>query len=266
MIENISAGGFLPGHSYLHKLDPRTKFLVSLVLVLLVFNTHSRVLYLIFALIMIGVVSLSRLNLTFIGRGLRPFWLIILLTVALQILLIPGQPILMLKFLSISREGLYSGLRMGYNLTMAILITSLFMLTTSPVALADGLERLFAPLKWLKVPVGEIALMITIALRFIPTLLEEAEKIMKAQSSRGARFDSGNFLKRAVNYVSLLVPLIVSSLRRADELAIAMDARAFMAGARRTRMHPLKFTQQDYITLGLTFILIMAFVLIKRFL
>lgn len=263
MLAYINLSRYLPGYSYLHKLDPRTKFFSTILLVFLIFNIRSPYGYLLLGIFTAIMISLARINLYTIYQGLKPFFIIIGLTVLLQIFLITGQPLVNLKIVTISREGVMYGLALGFKLILALIVTTLLTLTTEPLALTDGLEKAFHPLKKLKVPVSELALMITITVRFIPTLLEEAQMIMKAQAARGVEFASGSLPKRAKNIAGILVPLIVGSFRRADELATAMESRGFQTGAPRTRMNPLKFTRLD-LTAGVAMVLlIVAFYLTK---
>lgn len=259
MFENIVTGQFLPGNSLVHKLDPRTKLISAFIIVFLIFSAHSPGKQLAMGVIVGAVVLLAGVRPVMVLSGMKTFWLVILVTVLVQILFTPGTTLVSAWFLHISREGIYNGLAFGYRLILAVIITNLLMQTTSPVAMADGMEKLFHPLRRLKVPVSELALMVTITLRFIPTLLEEAQKIMKAQAARGAEYDTGNIFRRSKNMVTLLVPLIVSASRRADELAVAMESRGYTAGIRRTRMYPLKLGVRDYMAFGLLGILIVGF-------
>ena len=246
MLKDITIGQYVPGNSAIHRLDPRVKLVISLAFIILVFFIKSYVGYLIAALFLAGAVLLSRLSFRYLIRGIKPLLFIIVLTFVLNLFLSPGETVWfqwwILKF---TQEGLIQATYLAVRLIMLVLATSLLTLTTSPMALTDGLERLMSPLARIGFPAHELAMMMTIALRFIPTLLEETDKIMKAQMARGADFESGNLLARAKSLVPLLVPLFVSAFRRADELARAMEARCYRGGAGRTRMKVMRMGALD---------------------
>ena len=195
---------------------------------------------------------LSQVPPRFVLRGLRPLVIIILFTLALNVFLTPGEVLWKWAFLTVTKEGLIKGAMMGARLILLIIGTSLLTLTTSPISLTDGIESLLGPGRRIGIPAHELAMMMTIALRFIPTLLEETEKIMKAQMARGADFESGNLLRRARSLIPLLVPLFVSAFRRADELATAMEARCYRGGEGRTKLRQLRYRSNDYLALGVS--------------
>lgn len=239
-------GRSIPGHSILHKLDARVKFLSTLFLMVATLSIRDPRLMLFFLIWTLGLMAASRIRPGLILRSVRPIIVIILFAVVLHLLTAEGQVLLQAGPLRITLEGLYSGLMTALRLTLMMINTSLLLtLTTPPLAVADALESLLGPLRLVRFPVDDFAMMMSIALRFVPTLMDEAVKIMKAQSSRGANYDTGGLLKRAGGLVSILVPLFVSSFRRADELAIAMDARCYRGGARRTRLYAARLTAVD---------------------
>ena len=246
MLENITLGQYIPGNSPLHRMDPRAKILLTVLLITAVFLAGSFISYGILFLFVAGAAYLSKVNLKFIVKGVKPIFYIILLTFFINLFFNGGQTVLIKwGFLTITKEGLLSATFMALRLILLVFSTQLLTLTTSPIALTDGLERLLKPLAKIGFPAHELAMMMSIALRFIPTLMEETDKIMKAQMARGADFESGNLLNRAKAMLPLLVPLFVSAFRRADELALAMEARCYRGGDNRTRMKVLKFTQVD---------------------
>ncbi|MGF7186113.1 energy-coupling factor transport system permease protein [Desulfitispora alkaliphila] len=250
MIKDITLGQYLPGNSSIHLLDPRVKILAVGGLMVTVFLTTTAIGFTAWLILLGAIVALTKIPIKYIWRGVRPIFIIIGLTVFIHIFFTPGDTIAQWGILTITQEGLERGVTMGLRIFSLIVITSVLTLTTSPVALTDGLEYLLAPLKKMGVPVHEIAMMMTIALRFIPTLLEEADKIMKAQMARGMDFATGPILKRIKNIVPLLVPLFVSAFRRADDLATAMEARCYRGGQGRTRMKELKMSRSDYVALS----------------
>ncbi len=258
MFKNITIGQYIPGTSFIHRLDPRTKIIAAFLLIILLFMLRSFIGYGFAALFIFGIIYLSRLPIIFVLRGIRPLLIIILLTLSLHIFMTEGTEILRVWFISITIEGLSRGVMMGLRLVLLVMGTSLLTLTTSPILLTDGIESLLKPLKRIGVPAHELAMMMTIALRFIPTLLEETEKIMKAQMARGADFESGNVFQRAKNLVPLLVPLFISAFRRADDLAIAMEARGYRGGEGRTKFRELKFAMHDVYSI----VFVIGFVLI----
>jgi energy-coupling factor transport system permease protein len=226
MFKGITLGQYIPGQSILHRLDPRAKFIALILFIVTVFMLRTFPGYLVLGLVLLALLMSSGLPLPYFFRGLRPVLYIMLFTVIVHFFMTKGGDVwLRLGPLTVESEGVYLGLFMVLRIIFLVVSTSLLTLTTSPIALTDGLEYLMRPLSRIGIPAHEIAMMMTIALRFIPTLMEEAEKIMKAQMARGADFESGNVFRRAKSLVPLLVPLFVSAFRRADDLAIAMEAR-----------------------------------------
>ncbi|MDD2430772.1 MAG: energy-coupling factor transporter transmembrane component T [Firmicutes bacterium] len=259
MAFDITLGQYLPGDSFIHRLDPRTKLIIAVALIVVLFLVDTFVGYFWIALFLFLAIVNGNIPIKSVVKSLKPLTFIIVLTVILNILFTDGNTLFQLGFIRITDQGLYKGLMLGFRLILLILSTTIMTLTTSPLAITDALENLLGPLKKLKFPVHELSMMLTIALRFIPTLLEETDKIMKAQMARGADFESGNLLKRAQNMVPLLVPLFVSAFRRADDLAIAMESRCYRGGEGRTRLKELVYEKVDYVTL-LVVILALALV------
>lgn len=256
--KNLTIGQHIPGNSLIHRLDPRTKILGTAFLIVLLFMVDGFIGYGLAALAIAAVIHASELPWRYVLRGLRPLLVILLLTVGLNLFLTEGEVIFRLWVLTVTKEGLFRGLMMGTRLVLLIVGTSLLTLTTSPIQLTDGIETLLKPGRKIGIPAHELAMMMTIALRFIPTLLEETEKIMKAQMARGADFQSGNLMQRAKNLIPLLVPLFVNAFRRADDLAIAMEARGYRGGEGRTKFKELRFQAID----GAALVLIITFTFI----
>lgn len=248
MLKDITIGQYLPGESFIHKLDPRTKILVSLLFIVCLFIVNKFIGYTVIVGFLLAIILIAKIPFRFIVNGLKPVFLLVIFTAVLNIFMIKGTPETLLYkigFLSIYIEGLKTAAFMAIRLILLIMGTSLLTLTTSPIELTDGIERLLRPIG--KEIAHELAMMMTIALRFIPTLIDETDKIMKAQKARGADFESGGIIQKAKSLVPLLVPLFISSFRRADELAMAMEARGYRGGVGRTRMKVLKFTYRDTI-------------------
>ena len=253
-MREITIGQYIPGNSIVHRLDPRTKIIITLAYMILLFLLNNFYGYIFpIGFIMLAVI-LSGIPVRYILKGLKPLVFIITLTFILNSFMIKGRVIYKLGPLEITYEGLSQGAFMAIRLVLLIIVHS-FNTNTSPIALTDGIERLLSPFKKVGVPAHELAMMMTIALRFIPTLLEETDKIMKAQMARGADFESGNLINRAKNLVPLLVPLFISAFRRADDLAMAMEARCYRGGENRTRMKELKMGVLD----GMTFVVFIVF-------
>ncbi len=251
MMKNITMGQFYPVDSLVHRLDPRMKIILAVVLIVAVFMVQGFVGYaLVLAFVYLSA-RLSNVPFRMLLGGLKPLRFILILTFLLNLFFNNGQTVLFhWQFITLTAEGLATAVHYSLRLTFLVLGTSLLTLTTSPVALADGIELLFGPLKRIHFPAHELAMMMTIALRFIPTLMEETDKIMKAQMARGADFESGNLIARAKAMIPLLVPLFVSAFRRAGDLAMAMEARCYHGGENRTRLRVLKTTRNDYLALG----------------
>ncbi len=249
MFRNVTIGQYIPGNSIIHRLDPRTKILVTTLLIVVLFMVNGFVGYGLVAVGIAAVIWASEIPWRYVIRGLRPLLVILILTVSLHLFMTEGRVILQIWFLKVTWEGLVRGVMMGSRLILLIVGTSLLTLTTSPIQLTDGIESLLTPGKKIGIPAHELAMMMTIALRFIPTLLEETEKIMKAQMARGADFQSGGIMQRAKSLVPLLVPLFVNAFRRADDLAIAMEARGYRGGEGRTKFRELKLQRVDAVAL-----------------
>ena len=245
MLKDITIGQYFPGNTIVHRLDPRVKIIIISLFIASLFFINSFYPY-IFIVIFIGVViKIAKLPLKFILKGLKPLYFIILITLLINIFMTKGEVLFNIGPLTVTKEGLSMAIFMALRLIFLITGTSLLTLTTSPIALTDGIEKLLSPFKVVGLPAHELAMMMTIALRFIPTLLEETDKIMKAQMARGADFESGNIINRAKNLVPLLVPLFINAFRRADELATAMEARCYRGGENRTRLNELKLKNYD---------------------
>ncbi len=241
MLGDISLGQYFPGTSVIHRLDPRVKLLLTLVYIVAIFLVRGFFGYLALFAFLLLVTLLSRIRPMLLLKSVKPILFIVLFTFVLNLFFVRGDTLLFSWWIfRLTKESLLYAVFMSLRLVFLILGTSLLTFTTSPIALTDALERVMKPLKYLHFPVHEMSMMMTIALRFIPTLLEETDKIMKAQSARGADFDTGSLLQRAKSMVPLLVPLFVSAFRRADDLAVAMEARCYHGGAGRTRMKILK--------------------------
>ena len=245
MIGNITLGQYFPGQSFLHLLDPRTKILATLLFISGIFLAENYLSYGLIATFVLLTIVVSEIPAKLIVRSLKPLWIIIIFTLGIHIFTTPGEVIYGYSFMTITWEGLRQGILMTTRLVFLIVMSSLLTFTTSPIVLTDGIERLLNPFRRFGLPAHELAMMMTIALRFIPTLLEETDRIMKAQMARGAEFSSGNLFKRAKSMVPLLVPLFISAFRRADELATAMEARCYRGGESRTRMKELRFSSRD---------------------
>jgi energy-coupling factor transport system permease protein len=247
-LQDITLGQFMPGGSFLHLLDPRTKFLSLILLMLAAFLIHSYwALALLWSCFFLAL-TLSGLPWAYVFRGVRAFLWLFLFTAVVHFFFTPGPslPFFPLGFIDITWPGVAKGLFVAAQLFLAILFSSLMTLTTSPLQLAYGLEKLLGPLKRFRVPVGDFSLMTMLAIKFIPVLLGETQRIIKAQSARGVDFESGNFFRRARNLLPILTPLFHSVFKRADDLAIALLARGYVSGAKRTYLHEPKMKGKDY--------------------
>ena len=245
MLTDITLGQYYPGDSFLHRMDPRAKILCTMIFIVAIFLANNLWSYLLVAGFTFLAIAMSGVPSSLIWKAIKPLWIILVFTMGIHVLTTPGNELFTWKFIHISEEGIRNGLIMTLRLVFLIAFSSLLTYTTSPIVLTDGIEALLMPFKRFGVPAHELAMMMTIALRFIPTLLEETDRIMKAQSSRGADFVNGNLWQRAKNMVPLLVPLFISAFRRADELATAMEARCYRGGEGRTKMHQLAYTWRD---------------------
>ncbi|MGM0549191.1 MAG: energy-coupling factor transporter transmembrane component T family protein [Bacillota bacterium] len=259
MLKDITIGQYIARDSIIHALDARIKIIITTILIIALFTIDSFSGFGIFAAFVFLVVLLSKISVKKVLKGLKPILILVLFTLFIHIFLTKGGEVLWSwKFISIEAEGVYTGFFMVSRIFILILFTSLLTLTTSPLQLTDGIEYILSPLKRFGVPASELSMMMTIALRFIPTLLEEADKIMKAQQARGADFESGNLIQRAKSLIPLLVPLFISAFRRADDLALAMESRCYRGGEGRTRLHQLEFRYYDFVALIIIIILAVA--------
>ena len=263
MLRDITIGQYYQTDSVIHRLDPRVKLIATIIFIISLFCVNNVWGYLIAALFLASSIKLSNVPFKFMVRGMRAILFLLLLTVAFNLFLTPGEPLIQIWKLSISKEGLVLAVTMAIRLSFLIIGSSVMTLTTTPNNLTDGMESLMKPLNKLKVPVHEIAMMMSIALRFIPILLEETDKIMKAQIARGADFESGNVIKKAKAMVPLLVPLFISAFRRANDLAMAMEARCYHGGEGRTKMKPLKYTRRDYTAYGVALCFLAAILAVR---
>ena len=266
MLKDITLGQYFPGTTVAHKLDPRTKILLVTLYIVALFCAKGIVTYGILALCLAACVKISKVGLKALVKGLKPVLFIIVFTGILNLFFTPGDHyVFELGFIHISNVGLHNAIFMVVRIMLLIMGTFLMTYTTSPISLTDGLERLLGGLKKLHVPVHELAMMMSIALRFIPTLIEETDKIMSAQRARGADFDSGNLIQKAKAMIPILVPLFISAFRRADELATAMECRCYHGGEGRTKLHVLKYESRDYIALVLGVLVLAAVIVLRRF-
>ncbi|MCL2226069.1 MAG: energy-coupling factor transporter transmembrane protein EcfT [Oscillospiraceae bacterium] len=264
MLKDITLGQFFPGNTVVHRLDPRMKLVLTLIYITALFLAQGLFGYALMLGVLITCLALSRISPKTVLRGLRPVLFIILVTVILNVFFITGETILFeYRFIVITQEGLLTAAFMASRLLMLIVGTFLLTYTTSPIALTDGLEQMLSPLKKIRLPIHELAMMMSIALRFIPTLIEETDKIMSAQKARGADFDSGGLIKRAKAILPLIIPLFISAFRRADELATAMESRCYHGGEGRTRMKVLKSAPRDYMALLFGAVVIATVVLLR---
>ena len=263
MIRDITLGQYYPGSSYIHRLDPRVKIMATLFYIVALFVVDD---FIGFCIAFIGLavtIAISKVPLKFILRGLKPVFLIIAFTFLINMFMVRGEVLVSFWFLSITREGLRTAVFMAVRLVLLIIGSSLLTLTTKPISLTDGIEALLSPFKRFGLPAHELAMMMTIALRFIPTLLEETDKIMKAQQARGADFESGNLLRRAKALVPILVPLFISAFRIAQDLAMAMEARCYGGNIQRTRMNGMKLEKRD-LAASLVFAAFIAVIVLER--
>lgn len=249
--------------SFLHRLDPRTKLFGTFIFISSIFISDSPIGYLLVIAFLMLSISLSKVPVKFMLRGMKSIALLLMITVIFNLFLIPGEVIVSFWILKITREGIYTAALMAVRLTCLIMGSSIMTLTTTPNHLTDGLESSLSPLKRIKVPVHEISMMMSIALRFIPILMEETDKIMKAQMARGADFESGNLMKRAKALIPILIPLFVSAFRRANDLAMAMEARCYKGGDGRTKMKPLRYMRQDYIAYASIWIFLIMSIVVR---
>ena len=257
-------GQYFAGNSVIHRLDPRVKIIATLLFIIELFIVDNFIGFAIAAVCLGTVIAVSKVPFSFIVRGLKPIIIILLFTFTLNMFMIDGRILWQWGFLRITAEGLRTAVFMAVRLILLIIGSSMLTLCTRPLSLTDGIERLLSPFKRIGVPAHEIAMMMTIALRFIPTLLEETDKIMKAQQARGADFETGNLIQRAKSLIPILVPLFVSAFRIAQELAMAMEARCYRGGENRTRMNEMKLKRRDYVAFALQALFLAVIIIESR--
>ncbi|MCI9566142.1 MAG: energy-coupling factor transporter transmembrane protein EcfT [Eubacterium sp.] len=252
---NITIGQYYPENSIIHKLDPRVKLFGTMVLIVLLFMIKNVWGYALFTVFMAAIIKASKVPFAKLLRGVRGILFILLFSAVLNVFLTPGHVLVEFWMITITKEGIIKGGVIAVRLIYLVICTSIMTLTTTPNNLADGLEKAFGFLKVIKFPVHEISMIMSLALRFIPTLMEETDKITKAQKARGAQFDTGNIIQKAKSLIPILIPLFISSIRRALDLATAMEARCYHSG-KRTKMKPLKYVKRDYFAYGSCFVMI----------
>lgn len=261
MLKDITLGQYFPENSPVHRLDPRTKILCIIIYIAVIFCIKSFAGYAVLTVFTVLCVALSKIPIKFVLRGLKPIMMFVVITALFNLFLTNGRVLVKWGFLKITYEGVRLAVLMVLRLFFLVLGTSLLTLTTSPISLTDGMEYLLKPLKRVGIPAHELAMMMTIALRFVPTLLEETDKIIKAQTARGADFESGNIVRRAKAMIPILIPLFISAFRRADDLAVAMECRCYCGGENRTRLRELKMKKGDivgWLTVALLVVLVFA--------
>ncbi len=266
MLKDITLGQFFPGHSAIHRMDPRTKLILTIVYIVALFVAQNWISYLVMMAFLVFCIWLSKIPPKSILRGMKPLVFILVFTAVLNLFYTDGG-VELVRFgsLAITSEGLKRAIFMIWRILMLISGTFLLTYTTSPISLTDGLESLLNPLKRIHVPVHELSMMMSIALRFIPTLIEETDKIMNAQKARGADFETGSIIQRAKALVPILVPLFISAFRRADELATAMECRCYQGGEGRTKMKLLRFSRVDLYAFSVCICLLAAVIMLAAF-
>lgn len=264
-LKDITLGQYFPGNTVIHRMDPRAKLLFTILYIVALFLAKSLSAYLVLIVVLAVCVAVSKIKPAALFKGMKPILFLVIITGLLNLFYTSGDPIWQWGFLKITVEGIWAAIFMILRIVMLICCTFLLTYTTSPIMLTDGLENLLGPLKKIKVPVHELSMMMSIALRFIPTLIEETDKIMSAQRARGADFDTGNLFQKAKALVPLLVPLFVSSFRRADELAIAMECRCYHGGEGRTRLKQLHYAGRDIAALIFGVLLCVGIWLMRHF-
>ena len=264
MLKDITLGQYFPGQSVIHRLDPRTKLIMLVIYIVALFLAESWVSYGLMLVFLVTVIWLSTIPLKSILRGMKPLMMILIFTGVLNLFFTQeGEVIFHFWILTVTTGGLTRAVMMMSRILMLITGTFLLTYTTSPIALTDGLESLMKPLKKIGVPVHELSMMMCIALRFIPTLIEETDKIMCAQKARGADFETGSLMERAKALIPILVPLFISAFRRADELATAMECRCYQGGEGRTKMKLLRYHREDFLAYGVGAVLLIAVIVLK---
>ena len=251
MLRDITIGQYYPVNSVLHRLDPRVKLVSTLIYIVSLFVFDSIIGYVIAAIFLASMIKLSQVPFRLMVKGLKPVVVLLCITLFFNLIFTPGEAVFSIWIITVTREGIQLAVRMGIRLVFLVIGASLMTLTTTPNQLTDGLERLLKPLNHIHVPVHEISMIMSIALRFIPILLDETDKIMKAQTARGADFESGGLVRKVKAMVPLLVPLFISAFRRANDLAMAMEARCYHGGEGRTQMKPLIYQKRDYVAYGI---------------
>lgn len=265
MLRDITLGQYYPADSVIHKLDPRVKLFSTLIYIISLFCFRGIAALLIATVFLIAVIKLSKVPFKFMVKGLKAIMILMIITALFNLFLTPGEALFSFWILEVTKEGVTNAVLMAIRLTYLILGTSIMTLTTTPNQLTDGLEKSLMPLSKIGVPVHAIAMMMSIALRFIPILIEETDKIMKAQMARGADFESGNLLKKVKSMIPLLVPLFVSAFRRADDLAMAMEARCYSGGKGRTKMKPLRYEGRDRLAYLVVIVYLVVILLCRKF-
>ena len=265
MLKDITLGQFFPGNTVVHRLDPRAKLVITLVYIVALFLCKWIVSYAAALLFLATSIILSKIKLKTLFRGLKPLLIIIVFTAVLNLFYSDGRVLVKFWIFTITYEGIWNAAFLVLRIMMLVMGTFLLTYTTSPIALTDGLESLLSPLKKLRFPVHELAMMMSIALRFIPTLIEETDKIISAQKARGADFESGNIFRKAKALVPILVPLFISAFRRADELATAMECRCYHGGEGRTKLRQLRFRFRDFMGLVISFALFAGILVLRHF-
>ena len=266
MIKDITLGQFFPGNSVIHKLDPRMKLILVVFYIVILFVMKSALSYLLATVFTLVLMILSKISFKTYFKGLKPRLIIVIITGIINLFYGKGDPLVQFWVFKITADGILNASKMILRIALLVISTAMLTYTTSPVLLTGGLEQLLSPLKVIKVPVHEFSMMITIALRFIPTLTEETDKIISAQKARGADFESGNLLKRVKAIVPIIIPLFISSFRRADELAVAMECRCYTGdGKNRTRLTKYSFCFRDYAALLLVCAFLAGVIVLNRF-
>ena len=264
MLKDITLGQYFPGSTLAHRLDPRTKLMMVLIYIVALFCAKSFLSYGILALFLFVSVRISKVGFRALIRGMKPLVVILIVTAVLNMFYTPGHALASFWIFTLTAEGILAAVFMVLRIALLIMGTFLMTYTTSPIALTDAIENLLGPLKRVRFPVHELAMLMSIALRFIPTLIEETDKIISAQKARGADFETGNLLRRAKALVPILVPLFLSAIRRADELATAMECRCYHGGEGRTKLHVLRYQKRDFLCILLTTLITAAVVIISR--
>ena len=265
MLKDITLGQYIHGDSFVHRLDPRTKIGAIFLYLIALFSANTLPAACLVCAMSFFILRITGLSLRYYWRGVRPLWVILLFTALMQLFLTPGRALFSYWIFTPTQEGLVLAIFMCARLVLLVMVTSAMTLTTTPTTLTEGLERLMSPFSRFGFPAHELAMMMTIALRFIPTLIDEADKIIKAQTARGAAFDSGNIIARARALLPVLVPLFIGALDRADELALAMEARAYHGGQGRTRLIELAYQRKDAIAFGVMMAFVVATLLLRIF-